>query len=269
MIEIHIDPNIFTLGPFLFSWHGLLSAVGLLLGVLIAVREARLRRLGIPEDDVYGAAFWGTVGGIVGARLFHVVDQIDYYLANPAQIIALNEGGIAIYGAIIGGPLAGIAYSAVRRLPALNILDLAAMGLIFGQAVGRVGDVINGEHHATASSLPWAVVYTHPRTLAEPGLAVHPAVAYELLWDLLIFGGLVALRNRSARPGVIFTVYLFGYSLGRFFLSFLRLDALVLAGLTQAQIVAVGSMIVAALALVVLLRRPFDPLERSEVPVSQ
>lgn len=252
---IHIDPNLIVLGPLVLTWHGLFSAVGLGAGIWIAARL--LRGSPVPEDEVMTTAFWGTVGALVGARLLHVLDQWDYYRQQPGQILLINEGGIAIYGAILGGVLAGFLYVRLRRLPVGLLADAAAVGLILGQAIGRIGDVINGEHHGQRlpDGTPWAVVYTHPNTLGERGVPNHLAVGYELVWDLLVFGVLLGLWGRLPRPGMLFWLYLLLYSAGRFVISFYRQDTLTPFGLAQAQVVALGSAAVAIWFLVYLLNR--------------
>jgi phosphatidylglycerol:prolipoprotein diacylglycerol transferase len=261
---INIDPNLIVVGPFVLSWHGLFSAVGLGAGIWIAVRL--LQGTVVPEDDVMTTAFWCTIGGLVGARLFHVIDQWPYYAQRPLQILMLNEGGIAIYGAIIGGAIGGALYARVRRLPLGLLADAGGVGLILGQAIGRIGDVINGEHHGThlPDGHPLGVVYTHPNTLGEPGVPNHLAVGYELAADLAIYGLLLGLWGRLPRTGMLFWLYLLLYSVARFFISYFRQDAMVAFGLTQAQLVAIGCAAVAVWFLVYLLtraaREPQSPL---------
>jgi phosphatidylglycerol:prolipoprotein diacylglycerol transferase len=206
---------------------------------------------------VYDTAFWAIIAGIIGARLLHVLDEWQVYTQNPVSILFINEGGIAIYGAIIGGSLGGLAYGLWKRYPIGLAADCGAGGLIIGQAVGRLGDVINGEHRGLpALGLPWSVRYTHPETLGDYGLPVHPAVAYELIWDTAVFGVVAWLARRGARPGVAFWTYAVLYAVGRFVISFYRIDRAGLLGLRQAQLVALGVGIVGVVALAWLLRRP-------------
>jgi phosphatidylglycerol---prolipoprotein diacylglyceryl transferase len=253
---INLDPNLITLGPFVLSWHGLFSAVGLGAGIWIALRL--LRGTVVSEDDVMTTAFWCTVGGLVGARLLHVLDQWQYYSQNPVQIVLINEGGIAIFGAIVGGTIGGLIYAYVRKLPFGLLLDAGGVGLILGQAIGRIGDVINGEHHGmrVPEGTPWAVTYTNPNTLGERGIPNHLAVGYELVWDLLVYGLLLGLWGRLPRTGMVFWTYLLLYSVGRFGITFFRQDTIAAFGLTQAQLVALGTSAVAVWALVYLLTRP-------------
>jgi phosphatidylglycerol:prolipoprotein diacylglycerol transferase len=247
-IAIHIDPNLLQLGPFTLSWHGLFSAIGVIAGVTIGVRVAA--DAGASEEGAYNLALWSVAGGIVGARLFHVVDNWPYYAQNPTSIILINEGGIAIYGAVVGGILTGVFYAWRTNLPVAHVADGGAIGLILGAAIGRIGDIINGEHHGAPLDAPWAVAYTHPNTLGQPGLPVHLAVGYEMVWDLLVFALLWLMRGR-VRPGIIFWTYLVLYGLGRFWTTFYRQDQIQAFGLTQAQLVAVAGI---ALGLVFLAR---------------
>lgn len=174
-IPINIDPTLFALGPLLITWHGFFTAVGTILGISLAVRWGIAS--GIAEDDILSVAMWGVVGAIVGARLFHVVDQWDFYARDPLAIVRINEGGLAIFGSIVGGPLVGAIYAWRRKLNVARLADITAPCLILGMAIGRIGDIINGEHHGIpAEGFPLAFTYTHPNTLGQIGVPVHLAV---------------------------------------------------------------------------------------------
>jgi phosphatidylglycerol:prolipoprotein diacylglycerol transferase len=246
MIEINIDPVLVRLGPLMITWHGFFTAVGVLAGIWIATRFAVER--GYTEDDIMSIALWSVVGGIVGARLFHVIDAWQYYAADPLAILRVNEGGLAIWGTIVGGPIGGALYAWRNHLSIPRLLDICGNGLILGMAIGRLGDVINGEHHGSASSLPFSVMYTHPQTLGEPGVSVHLAVGYELIWDMLVFAVCTWLLYRRIMPrnSMVFTTMIALYSLGRVFVQFFRLDAPFVFGLSQAQFLsfAVGAVAV-------------------------
>lgn len=256
MIVLHLDPVLARLGPVTLTWHGLFSALGLLTGLRLALRLAE--RQGLDPERLGRVALWGVVGGLVGARLLHILDQAGFYLAHPAQILALTEGGFAIYGGILGGLVGGLLAARRVGLPAWPLLDSAAVGLVLGQGVGRIGDLINGEHHGRPSTLPWSVVYTHPNTLGEPGRAVHPAVAYEMVWDLVIFGLLWALARRpGGRPaGLLFWLYTALYGAGRLATGFFRQDAPLTAGLSQAQWLGLAGLVTGGLALLARAARP-------------
>ncbi|GBD13127.1 Prolipoprotein diacylglyceryl transferase [bacterium HR24] len=245
-IRIPIDPVIFKLGGVEVTWHGLLAAVGVIVGVAVAAYFAR--RAGYSEDHIYNTALALVVGGIVGARGLYVLENLDQFRDDPGQIFALNAGGISIYGALIGGTVGAWLYTLLARVPGKwRIADVAALGAIVGMAIGRVGDIINGEHFAEPTSLPWGVRYTHPDSPSfiryGPDHVQHPAVAYEMLADLAIFGVLLYMWRRGTRPGLIFLTWAFLYSAMRLGISFLRLDDIVWAGLRTAQIIAIAVMV--------------------------
>jgi phosphatidylglycerol:prolipoprotein diacylglycerol transferase len=246
MIEINIDPVLVRLGPVLITWHGFFTAVGVLAGIWLATRFAVER--GFTEDDIMSIALWCVVGGIIGARLFHVVDAWQYYAADPIAILRVNEGGLAIWGTIVGGPIGGAIYAYRHNLSIPRLLDICGNALILGMAIGRLGDVVNGEHHGSATNGWWSVVYTHPQTLGEPGVAVHLAVGYELIWDMLIFAVCTWLlyKRYLPRDSMVFTTMIALYSAGRVVVQFFRLDQPFIFGMSQAQFAsfAVGAVAV-------------------------
>jgi phosphatidylglycerol:prolipoprotein diacylglycerol transferase len=253
-IEIPFDPDITSIGGLLITWHGLFTAVGILAGVQLALRMARI--VNYDEDDAYTLALVGVPSGIVGARLLFVWERWDFYGSNPGEIIAITEGGISIWGAILGGILGALAFG-------VFILYLRAFGLILGQAIGRIGDLINGEHLAKASDLPWATFYTDPDSPAFAHSVTvgphHPATTYELLGDLVILGVMFLLffGVLRHRPGLVFSFYIVGYAVMRFFLTELRIDsAEVFAGLVVPQVVALVVVTAAAPLAVYLWRQP-------------
>ena len=259
-IVVGINPNIIDTGSFVLSWHGFFTFVAVALAVGLVARWGR--REGIVADTVYSVAVWAVIGGIVGARAFHVIDRWDYYGQNLGQVLAFWQPGLAIYGAIIGGFLGGATYIWVShyfgRLKALSVghlADIAAPALLIGQAVGRIGDVINGEHLAKTTDLPWGFIYSHyaSRSNAQYGLiASHPAVAYEIIWDMVVLAVIWKLRGRLRPHGMLFALYGMLYALGRFFLQFLRLEKEWFAGLQEAHIV---SLIVLAITVVLFASR--------------
>ena len=148
MIEIPIGPNLIALSSFVLSWHGLFSFVAVATAVFLVGRWAPMR--GVHPDDIYAIAVWAIIGGILGARAVHVVDNWSFYQSSPSQIIAIWGGGIGLWGGILGGFLSGAIYAAIRKHPVGVIADLAAPAVLFAQTIGRLGDIVNGEHCAKA-----------------------------------------------------------------------------------------------------------------------
>ncbi|MSQ35993.1 MAG: prolipoprotein diacylglyceryl transferase [Dehalococcoidia bacterium] len=247
VIEIPWSPNIVTIGSFLLTWHGLFTAIGILAGVQLSLRMARVTGFGV--DEAYNAALIGVPAGIVGARLLFVGEHWDFYGAHPWEILAINEGGISIWGAVLGGVAGGVAFARWRGYQIGRGLDTTAFGLILGMAIGRLGDLVNGEHLARASNLPWAVLYTNPESPAFAHSLVvgphHPATTYELIGDLVILGVLFwALRRPFRdRPGLTFFVFFVGYAVMRFFLTYLRVDSDEALGLRIPQLVSIAVVV--------------------------
>ncbi|MGI8551347.1 MAG: prolipoprotein diacylglyceryl transferase [Dehalococcoidia bacterium] len=272
-ITIDIDPEIGKFGPFLITWHGVFTAIAIAVAVILSAYFATRR--GVLEDDVYNVALWAVPGGIVGARLLFVLEHASSFRHDFRGIVALNEGGIAIYGGLIGGALAGWIYAYIKRLPMRRLSDAAAMGMIMGQAIGRLGDFINGEHWAKASKLPWSFCYTNPKALVygppfpdnscgpSPFYTrgVHPVAGlYEPLLLLLIFGICLYLRQVMRKEGYVFWVYVLLYAVVRFGLSGLRINEQMVhfSGhvITVPQIVALVSVAFALVAISVIRRLP-------------
>src|SRR5438093_5852236 len=141
----------FTIGGLVVTWHGFFTAVGVLIGVVLTARLAH--HVGLTDDQVYSAATWVVVGGIIGARLLFVLEKLDFYKDNPLSILAINEGGISVFGALIGGFIGGAIYCRMRGIVVGRLADITAPGLSLGLGLGRIGDIINGEHHGTPSNL--------------------------------------------------------------------------------------------------------------------
>lgn len=251
MIEIGIDPNIATIGPFTIGWHGILMLLGIIGGVSLTFYLAK--RNGIPEDAIVTAAVWAVVAGLIGARLTHVLDNLDIYLNDPLSILALHKGGLGWYGGLIGGILAVLIYARIRKFPLARFADAAGFGVLLGLAIGRIGCTINGDAYGTPTSLPWGLVYTHPDAYATPFVAGHPAPVYEILWIGLVLGILWWLKGRVKPDGTIFVISLAAYAIGRFLISWVRAEPPVLGPLHQSHLISIGLLVV-ALALLAYRR---------------
>jgi phosphatidylglycerol:prolipoprotein diacylglycerol transferase len=257
-IKINIDPVIAHVIGLEITWHGLFTALGVVIGVAIAAWFAR--KAGYQEDTIYNVALALVIGGIIGARGLYVLEHTSLFKDDPGDIFAINTGGISIYGALIGGTIGGWLYAFISKVPNLpRGADIAAIGGIVGMAVGRIGDIINGEHFASGTSLPWGVLYTNsnsPSFLAGFVDPQHPAVAYELIGDLVIFLALTVVYLRVKRAGVTFFAWIFLYGLLRTLVSFLRLDDVVLVGLRTAQLIGIAAQVLGIGGIVYLLAVP-------------
>lgn len=253
-IIIDVNPVIVQLGHFSLRWYGLFIGLAIVTAFLIARREGI--RKGISEDSILSVGTWGVLGGIIGARLLHVVDRWPEYATRPASILAIQDGGLAIYGAILGGIVAGAIAAHREGLSVPRIADVAAPALVLAQAIGRIGCLFNGDALGSPTSLPWGIAYVNPAAMAPSlGVAYHPTPAYEMLGDLLIFALLWRLRGRVRTDGAIFLTYLALYSTLKFTVSFARQEAIFFVGLQEAQLFSLVGGLMAVGALVWLLTR--------------
>ena len=256
-IIIDLDPNIIRLGPLLITWHGVFSVLGIL-------AAARLGFWLLEKDvgEVKGAGdglAWMVVLGLVGARLLYVWENFRLFAGGQIlRIFALTEGGISQWGGLFGAMVGAYIWTRRARMSFWKLLDAGGAAALIGLTVGRIGDVINGEHHGSPTTAPWGVEYVNPNTLGQPGVVVHPEVAYEMVLCLAILGALLPFHQRlKARlpDGVLGLTYFGLYAAGRFFLSFYRLDPAVFGGLRQAQLASLLMMVIAVIAAPILFRR--------------
>ena len=268
-VHIGIDPTFAHLGPLALTWHGLFSALAIVVAVAI-VRHELLRRGQLPPhfDEI---AFWTIVGGIAGARLFFLFDHPVHYLRHPFSAFAVQEGGLAIYGAIIGGFCSLALVSWRYGLAFAPLTDAVAPGLLLGQAIGRIGCAINGDAWGAPTSAPFAFIYTNPHALLPDrllGVPTHPYPIYDMALTLAIFGLLWALRGRSLPAGGLFAIYAATYAIGRFAISYFREERVWFWGLQEAQVISIAVLIVALLALAKMLRSAAPDASRPEPAIT-
>src|SRR5262245_40707861 len=246
------------LGPLSIRWYGILMATAIGVGFWLAHRAAEAEKL--PAEDILRVAQWAVIAGLVGARLYEVVFNWDYYGAYPQKIIAVWEGGLAIDGGLILGPLVGVWLARGWRVPILPGLDVAAPSIAIGQAIGRWGNFFNEEAFGRPTDLPWKLYISPPHRPPEFARYdyFHPTFLYESLWDLGVFVLLVVwLRPRLRdRPGALFFSYVGLYSVGRFAIESLRLDSFWLDGLRVPQLASVAGILIAIAGLAAVSRRP-------------
>ena len=264
-IVIDLDPNIIRIGPVLITWHGVFSVIGILaaarLGFWLLAKD-----MGEVKNTGDGLA-WMVVFGLVGARLLYVWENFRIFAGGQIlRVFALTEGGISQWGGLFGATVGAFIWARLSKVSFWKMVDAGGAAAMIGLTIGRIGDVINGEHHGSPTTVPWGVEYVNPNTLGQPGVVVHPEVAYEMVLCLAILGALLPLHARlKARlpDGVLGLVYFAVYATGRFFLSFYRLDPAVLLGLRQAQLASALMVLIAVIAIPVLLRRAAAASERA------
>jgi phosphatidylglycerol:prolipoprotein diacylglycerol transferase len=240
IINIDLNPVLVKAGPLSVHWYGLMYVLGISTGLAVMLRYAESR--GTRRETVY-EFFWPIlVACLIGGRLYYVAQSnLGWYLEHPQDILATWEGGMAFYGAVFAGVATGYVLSRVKHLSFGYVLDVAVLFIAPAQAIGRVGNIINGDILGYASTLPWATRYTNPENTFVPShtIAYQPAAAYELIFGLALFALVWKLRYRFRVPGSLFVFWLVAYSAGQFLLFFGRANVVVLLGLKQAQLTAI------------------------------
>ncbi len=229
-------------------WYGIIIAAALIVGVVLGVREAK--RKGFRSEMVLDFMLLAIPIGIICGRLYYVIFEWENYAGNLLKIIAIWEGGMAIYGAVIGGVIAALIFKAWRRINIGDMLDIAAPGLIIAQAIGRWGNYVNQEAHGgliTDPSWQW-----FPAGVNINGEWFQATFFYESMWNVLVFIALMAVRKRIKVRGGVFALYVALYGLGRFWIEALRTDSLMINEIRVSQLLS-AVLFVLGLAYIIVM----------------
>lgn len=248
--NLNINPTAFTVFGHPIAWYGIIIACGLLLALIYGM--VRAKDFHISVDDLSDIVIFAIIFGVIGARLYFVIfpyaDQTgNDYFQNPISILYIWNGGLAIYGGIIGAFITAFVVSRIKKISVGAVFDLASLGFLIGQAIGRWGNFVNGEAFGSTTNLPWRMF------LSSMGKAVHPCFLYESLWCILGFVLLHIYSKHRKFNGEIFLMYIAWYSFGRFFIEGLRTDSLMIGNIKVSQLVA-AVLVVTALSLLVYKR---------------
>jgi phosphatidylglycerol---prolipoprotein diacylglyceryl transferase len=219
-------------------WYGIMMATAFLLCVLHLTLLGR--REGRPYAFIADLGFWVMLSGIIGARIAYVLADMSYFAADPMRIIRVDQGGLIFYGGFLGAVAAALIFAHVRRQNIGPFCDFAITALPLGQAIGRIGCLLNGCCYGAPSSLPWSIM--------EEGVQRHPTQIYEALYCLVVYFILMAFYRQRPRPGRVVALYLILYPLGRFALEFLRGDERIRwLGFTAAQDLSLAMILIGIL----------------------
>jgi phosphatidylglycerol:prolipoprotein diacylglycerol transferase len=239
-------------GDYSIRWYGILIAIGFLLGMAYAARSAK--KMNIDASRLFDAVIVGLIGSVICARLYYVIFYPgDKYIKNPMEIFKIHDGGIALYGSLIGALVFGGLTAKLRKLRVPAVLDVASLGFLIGQTVGRWGNFVNQEAFGTPTMLPWGMASDN-----TGNIAVHPCFLYE---SLLCLAGFIMLhfftRKWRRYDGQTFLLYIVWYGAVRFFIEGLRTDSLMLhmVELRVSQVVAAGCVVVGLILLFVFRRK--------------
>lgn len=250
-INLNINNVAFSIGDYNIYWYGIIIGTGFILAFIYAM--ANLKRFKISSDKFLDCVIVGLITAILGARLYYVLFSWDFYSSHPEKIFAIHDGGLAIYGGIIGALLGGCIVAKILKMNIPAILDVAALGFLIGQGIGRWGNFVNQEAFGTETDLPWGMMSEN-----TGGVTVHPCFLYESLWCLLGFVLLHIFSKKFRKyDGQIFLLYLVWYGFERMIVEGLRTDSLYtpFLNLRVSQILSAVVMIVGIVLLIVFRKR--------------
>lgn len=256
---------------FIVYWYGFLIALGILIAMIYGFKK--MKSFGIDPDRATDAVIGGLIGAIIGARLYYVIFSFNDYLTESGSIdwkavISIRDGGLAIYGGIIGAILVGGIIAKIKKLKLVTLLDVVAPCFLIGQAIGRWGNFFNQEAFGSNTTLPWGMMSSKTISylsevqtdladkagvIIDQNLPVHPCFLYESLWCILGFVLLHLYAKHRKFDGEVFLMYIGWYGLGRFFIEMLRTDSLYLANIKISELVA-GTCVLVSIVLIIIFR---------------
>lgn len=246
-ITISLDPILLEIGGVpILRWYSLAITTAIFAAIWLIASE--FHRKHIDTSNYGGIAAWTIVLGIIGARLFHVADRWGYYQDNLGQIIQVWEGGLAIWGAVILGFVGVIIGCWQYNLPTLKVIDAITPGLLLGQAIGRLGNIVNGDAWGAPTDGPVAFIYTNPESYIPNdllGVPTHPYPLYDMALNLAVLALVLWLRKKPLPNGALFCVYLVAYGIGRYFIhGWFRQEQIWVFNMQQAQFFSLLGVIV-------------------------
>lgn len=268
-----INPVAFHLFGIAVYWYALIIVSGIVIAVWLSSREAV--RVGLKSDDVFDFMLWGLPCAIIGARLYYVIFQWQDYVDNPLEIFLTRNGGLAIYGGLIGGGLALFFFTRHRFISTWTFLDIAAPSVILAQAIGRWGNFMNHEAYGPATTRSFLESLHLPTFIINnmniDGIYHQPTFLYESTWDVLGFIVLILLRRKKQflKEGEVFLSYLIWYSFGRFFIEGMRTDSLYAFGAIRVSQLVSLVLFFGAIATIIFRRKkealPFYDREKGSL----
>jgi phosphatidylglycerol:prolipoprotein diacylglycerol transferase len=251
-----MHPDLFKIGPLTIHMYGVLVAAGFLLGLALAVRQAR--KEAISPDKIVDLGFYILLSALIGSRLFYILINASHYMKNPLDIFKIWEGGLVFYGGLLLAVPTVLWYVKKNNLSVWSTADLFAPSLAIGHAIGRLGCFFSGCCYGKlAEGLPWAVTFTDPESLAKIGVPLHPTQLYESLGELINFFILITLRRYKSFNGQLFLIYIILYSALRFIVEIYRGDdrGFIISQLSFSQGVSILMFLVAVAGFVILRQR--------------
>lgn len=262
-----MHPILVEIGPITIRYYGLMYVFAFTLGFILLAKEIRRKKLPLSTDNLLDLLLWTVPMAILGARLYYVIFQWDYYGAHPQDIVKIWQGGLAIHGGVLAGALTVYLFARVKKVSFWGLTDALAPSLILGQAIGRIGNLMNGDAFGTPTTLPWGIRFPadSPAGMAYPGQATHPSMIYEMILNLAIFAVLWGIRKRNHRDGFSTSLYFILYAVARSVVSFTRGDSLWLGPFRAAH--AISLVFVVAFGLLIWRRKLYQRVSTAETPL--
>lgn len=252
-----MHPILIRFGPLIIHTYGFLVAMGFLLGLGLAVRQAK--KLGIPSNKIIDLGFYILLAAIIGSRLFFIFINASHYMKNPLDIFKIWEGGLVFYGGVLLAVPTAIWYVKKNGLGIWKTADIFAPSIAIGHALGRLGCFAAGCCYGKpAEPLPWSVTFTDPESLARIGIPLHPTQLYESAGEFINFLILITLRRYSSFNGQLFMTYLLLYSVLRFIVEFFRGDVnrgFIIYNLSISQGISILVFLIATAGLIILRQK--------------
>ena len=253
-----MNPIFITIGALEIHWYSVILLISLTIASLLVLKEAK--RMNLEKDFMFNLVFWTVITGIIGARIYYVLFNWEYYSADLIGILKTWNGGLAIHGGLIGGFITIVIYTRKHEIATFKIMDIVCVPMLIAQAIGRWGNFFNMEAHGVGTT------FNHLKNLHIPefiikgmekgGVYYTPTFLYESLWCLLGFILLLFVRRfKYIKIGQLTCIYFIWYGLGRFFIEAYRTDSLMFAGFKAAQIISIIMIIAGIFAFMVLSRK--------------
>lgn len=250
-----LDPIAFSIGSHEIRWYGVIIATSFALGIFLAYEWAK--RENYNTDHLVNLIIWVIPCAIIGARLYFVIFEWDYYILNPQDILAIWEGGLAIHGGLLGGVIAGLIYTLKYKLDFWQTTDILAPSIAIGQALGRWGNFFNQEAHGGVISSHFISFFPEfiQKQMLINGNYYHPTFLYESLWNIMVFIILTLAWKKRQFTGQITLLYIMLYSFARFWIEGLRTDSLMLGNFKVAQLISIFLILLGIIVWVYLAKR--------------
>ncbi|MGC6173997.1 prolipoprotein diacylglyceryl transferase [Lacrimispora sp. 38-1] len=248
----YLFENLFGIQGFNIAWYGVIIAFGMLLGVALAAYRAK--KNGYTTDLIFDYILIALSIAIISARIYYVVFEWESYADNIIKIFATREGGLAIYGGVIGGLLSAVIFCRIHKFPILKMIDLSIPSLILGQAIGRWGNFMNQEAYGEIITNPKLQFFPYGVYIDAVSEWHQATFFYESIWNLFIFVILMVIAHKKVKDGSLLAIYFIGYGTGRFFIEGLRTDSLYLFNMIRVSQLLSFLLVIGGLILMLLVK---------------